>query len=130
MSAFTSRLRAIAARENCDYPPYDALQEAAAVIDGMEKDKAELLSLRVMQRTALANLQDMYQQLEKDKAGLAEAEKRYAAAFVRIAQAHGITSPMQLIGRAVDDNENYAEILARVIESKMDSIKQHGGAHE
>jgi hypothetical protein len=35
-----------------------------------------------------------------------------------------------LIGKAVDDNENYAEILARVVESKMDSIKQHGGEHE
>ena len=45
MSAYTSRLRAIAAKENCDYPPYDALQEAAAVIDGLEKDKAGLVSV-------------------------------------------------------------------------------------
>lgn len=54
---------------------------------------------------------------------LRDAKKRYAAAFVRIAKAHGIDSPLVLMAMAENDEENYAEILARHIE------KSHGVAN-
>jgi hypothetical protein len=41
MSDFTTRLRAIAGRRS-DYPPLDALHEAAVVIDGLERKQATL----------------------------------------------------------------------------------------
>ena len=42
--------------------------------------------------------------------------KRLYKAFERIANAHGITTPLELIAMAKDNDENYAEILARWIE--------------
>ena len=42
--------------------------------------------------------------------------KRLYKAFERIAKAHGLTTPLELIAMAKDNEENYAEILARWIE--------------
>lgn len=50
---------------------------------------------------------------------LREANQRFEAVFVRIAKAHGIDSPLILIAMAENDEENYAEILARYIEKTM-----------
>jgi len=44
---------------------------------------------------------------------------RFEKCFVRIAKAHGLTTPLELIAMGQDNEENYAEILARYIEKKM-----------
>ena len=43
---------------------------------------------------------------------------RFEKCFVRIAKAHGLTTPLELIAMAENNEENYAEILARYIEQK------------
>ena len=48
-----------------------------------------------------------------------ESDRRIAAVLERIAKAHGIADPHQLIGMAENDEENYAEILARHVETQM-----------
>lgn len=50
---------------------------------------------------------------------LRDTKKRYEAVFIRIAKAHGIDSPLVLIAMAENNDENYAEILARHIEKSM-----------
>jgi hypothetical protein len=47
------------------------------------------------------------------------SEDRLYKALERIARAHGITTPLVLVGMAENNDENYAEILARYIEKKM-----------
>lgn len=54
---------------------------------------------------------------------LRDAKKRYEAAFVRIAKAHGIDSPLVLMAMAENNEENYAEILARHIEQSMANVE-------
>lgn len=46
--------------------------------------------------------------------------KRYEKCFERIAIAYGIASPWVLVGMAQNDEENYAEILARFVEQQQD----------
>jgi hypothetical protein len=53
---------------------------------------------------------------ENELTELREAKKRYEAVFVRIAKAYDIESPLILISMAENNEENYAEILARYIE--------------
>jgi hypothetical protein len=57
--------------------------------------------------------------LRQQVAELEAAEKRYFDVFRRISEAHGISSPLVLIGKAINDDENYAEILARIVEEKQ-----------
>ena len=42
---------------------------------------------------------------------------RHEKCFVRIARAVGITTPLELIAMAKNDEETYAEILTRYVES-------------
>jgi malate synthase len=70
--------------------------------------------------------------LRQQVAELEAAEKRYFDVFRRISEAHGISSPLVLIGKAINDDENYAEILARIVEEKQskalagDTTCEHG----
>lgn len=45
-----------------------------------------------------------------------ETIRRFEACFVRIAKAVGLVTPLELIAKAENNEENYAEILARHIE--------------
>lgn len=54
-----------------------------------------------------------------DLLALRETKKRYEAAFVRIAKAHGINSQLVLMAMSEGCEENCAEILARHIEESM-----------
>ena len=45
--------------------------------------------------------------------------KRLEKCLTRIAVAHGIKTPLELTAMAKNDDENYAEILARYVEKKM-----------
>ena len=56
--------------------------------------------------------------IQADNARMRETNSRFQKCFVRIAEAFGLTTPLELIANAVDDEENYAEILARMIEEK------------
>jgi len=60
--------------------------------------------------------------LRQQVAELEAAEKRYFDVFRRISEAHGISSPLVLIGKAINDDENYAEILARIVEEKQSKV--------
>lgn len=62
---------------------------------------------------------------ENELSDLRECKKRYEACFVRIAKAYGIESPLALIAMAENDDENFAEILTRHIESCQ---RKTGGA--
>jgi len=50
---------------------------------------------------------------------LEDCKARLYKSFERIARAHGITTPLQLIGMAQDNDENYAEVLARHVEQQQ-----------
>ena len=47
--------------------------------------------------------------------------KRLEKCLTRIAIAHGIKTTLQLIAMAENDDENYAELLARYVEKQMTS---------
>jgi hypothetical protein len=65
---------------------------------------------------------DFARELERENAELQSANTRFEKAFVRIAKAHGINSPLVLIGMAQNDEENFAEILARRVEEAMSNV--------
>lgn len=62
--------------------------------------------------------EDNCKELETELADMRESEQRYAKCFERIARAVGIDSPLVLMSMAESDEENYAEILARHIETR------------
>jgi hypothetical protein len=70
----------------------------------------------------LADAQAEITALRQQVAELEAAEKRYFDVFRRISEAHGISSPLVLIGKAINDDENYAEILARIVEEKKSKV--------
>lgn len=50
---------------------------------------------------------------------LEQDNKRFSECFERIARAIGIDTPLILIANAQNDDENYAEILTRIVEEKF-----------
>ena len=61
-------------------------------------------------------LRSEVERLKADKARLDSTHERYAEVFRRIAKAIGIESPIELIAQAKNNEQNYAEILADIIE--------------
>jgi len=57
---------------------------------------------------------------------LNNAIARFEKCFIRIAEAHGLDSPWQLIATAKNNEENYAELLAQYIESQLSKQKKGG----
>ena len=76
---------------------------------------------------AFAELEDAKRQQEvatlRARIAELESDRRIAAVLERIAKAHGILDPHQLIGMAENDDENYAEILARHVEKHIAELE-------
>jgi len=77
-----------------------------------------------MRRFGINEFGDMYSDASgeycyhKDVKKLESNEDRMGKCFERIAKAVGLTTPLELIAEAENNDENYAEILARHIERK------------
>ena len=56
----------------------------------------------------------------EDVESLSATIDRFEKCFVRIAKAHGLT-PLCLMAMAANNEESYAEILARYIEQQMET---------
>lgn len=57
--------------------------------------------------------------IEEKIKNLENCKKRYEKCFERIAIAYNIDSPLILVAMAKNDDENYAEILARFVEERQ-----------
>lgn len=75
------------------------------------------------------NLQPICEKLERERdklraevAALKADRERYAAVFQRIAKSAGIESPLELIAKAENDEQNYAEILAGCVEARFTAL--------
>jgi hypothetical protein len=66
-------------------------------------------------------------QLKAESRNQAESLDRFQKCFLRIAIAFGIDSPFILIGLSENDDENYAEVLARFIEKQNELDKTKAG---
>jgi hypothetical protein len=85
----------------------------------------DIYFMSMTQEQINVNLFDEVKKLQCENAETKEANRRFEAAFVRIARAHGIDSPLILISMAENNDENYAEILARHIEHVMSNAGHH-----
>lgn len=80
-----------------------------------EKTKGDVPSYETVRPKIDAALESL-DKLKEQNAALQENINRMNKAFARIAKAHGIHHALVLWAMAENDNENYAEILARHIE--------------
>jgi len=103
-----------------DTPRVDAM-ESAFQESGMYGTFAPVALCRQFEREITT--------LRQQVAELEAAEKRYFDVFRRISEAHGISSPLVLIGKAINDDENYAEILARIVEEKQSKAESRLSAY-
>jgi len=89
------------------------LKTANKIADIFKDSKTPITETIIEVGTAIQ--QAVEEQKEKD----AEIIKSFEKCFVRIAKAHGLTEPLELIVMAENNEENYAEILAKYIERKF-----------